>query len=60
VDFLHACRSPTSIISTDIRAAVLALVKTFGKDRDMIWMLFEELHQMLQDLQTKMLEEEVE
>jgi hypothetical protein len=40
-----------------VRDAVLALLKTCGKDREMIGIVFEELHQLLKDLQTEMLGE---
>jgi hypothetical protein len=43
-----------------IRDAVLALLKPCGKDREMIGIAFQELHRLLNDLQTEMLGEEVE
>ena len=41
--------------TTQVRGAVLAMLKTCGKDHDLIVIFFEELHRMLDDLQKETL-----
>jgi hypothetical protein len=45
----------TAINTTHVRAAVLAMLKTCGRDRDFIKIVFEELYRMLDGLQKETL-----
>jgi hypothetical protein len=48
-------KTSANINTTQVRGAVLAMLKTCGRDQDFIKIVFEELHHMLDDLQKETL-----
>jgi hypothetical protein len=48
-------KTKVTINTAQVRGVVLAMLKTCGKDRDFVVIVFEELHRMLDDLKTETL-----